>query len=180
MRLQNTNRGYGWIAIGLHWLGAVLVFALFGLGIWMVELTYYDPWYREAPNLHKSVGILLLLMVCGRLVWRWSQPHPEPMGSPLTRIVATLVHGFLYALMIVLMLAGYLISTADGSAIAVFGLFEVPAVISDLPNQEDVAGLVHEWLAWVLIGVVLLHATAAAKHQLIDRDGTLARMVHPR
>ncbi|MEE4204415.1 MAG: cytochrome b [Halieaceae bacterium] len=180
MGLQNTTGGYGWIAITLHWLVAVAVFALFGLGLWMVELTYYDPWYREAPNVHKSVGILLLLTVCGRLLWRLSQPHPEPLGTPMTRVVASLVHNGLYALMIVLMLAGYLISTADGSAIAVFGLFEVPALISDLPNQEDVAGEVHEWLAWLLISVVVLHAGAALKHQLIDRDDTLARMIRPR
>jgi len=179
MHWRNTQNGYGWVAISLHWLVAAAVFGLFGLGLWMVELTYYDPWYRQAPGIHKAVGICLFLAVIGRLAWRWANPSPAPRGHRIERIAARLVHGLLYTLLFALMTAGYLISTADGSAIDVFGLFAVPATISDLPNQEDVAGLVHQWLAWTLIALVGLHTLAALKHQFIDRDGTLARMFRP-
>jgi len=179
MHWRNTHDGYGWVAISLHWLVAAAIFGLFGLGLWMVDLTYYDPWYRQAPGIHKAVGILLFLAVIGRLAWRWANPSPAPRGTRVERFAARLVHGLLYALLFVLMAAGYLISTADGSAIDVFGLFAVPATLSDLPNQEDVAGLVHQWLAWTLMALVGLHAAAALKHQFIDRDGTLARIVRP-
>ncbi|MFO7581371.1 cytochrome b [Guyparkeria sp.] len=179
MRWRNTRKGYGWVAITLHWLVALVVFGLFGLGLWMVELTYYDPWYRQAPAIHKAVGVLLFLAVVGRLVWRWINPSPALPGSRIERIAARLVHGALYALLLAVMVAGYLISTADGSAIDVFGLFSMPATVADLPDQEDVAGVVHFWLAWTVIVLTGLHAAAALKHQFIDRDGTLMRMLRP-
>lgn len=179
MQWKNTSNGYGWVAISLHGLVALTAFGLFGLGLWMVELTYYDTWYRQAPAIHKGMGILLFLVLSGRILWRWRNPRPTAQGSPVEQVLAAITHVLLYALLLALMLAGYLISTADGSAIDVFGLFSVPALVSDLPNQEDIAGRVHEWLAWGLMVLVGLHALAALKHQLIDRDGTLLRMVRP-
>jgi cytochrome b561 len=75
------------------------------------------------------------------------------------------------------MISGYLISTADGRAISVFGWFEVPALITSIPDQEDIAGLIHEYLAWGLVIFSGLHALAALKHHFIDRDPTLKRML---
>ena len=75
------------------------------------------------------------------------------------------------------MFSGYLISTADGRGVSVFGLFEVPASLTGIPDQEDVAGVLHEWLAWGLIILAGLHALAAIKHHFIDRDATLSRML---
>jgi cytochrome b561 len=83
----------------------------------------------------------------------------------------------MYALIYMLMLSGYLISTADGRSIMVFDLFAVPASISGLPNQADIAGKVHEWLAFALIALAGLHTLAALKHHLVDRDRTLRRML---
>ena len=57
--LLNTRENYGWVAKLLHWLVALAVFSLFGLGFWMVDLGYYDSWNKLAPHIHKSVGILL-------------------------------------------------------------------------------------------------------------------------
>ena len=79
--------------------------------------------------------------------------------------------------MLLLMLSGYLISTADGRGISVFGLFEVPASLTGIPDQEDVAGLIHEWLAWALVIFAGLHGLAALKHHFIDHDATLRRML---
>jgi cytochrome b561 len=114
----------------------------------------------------------------GRVAWRWISPPPAslPSHDALTRKASKLGHAFLYLGLFVLMLSGYLISTADGRGIEVFGLFEVPATLSHLPRQEDVAGLVHEYLAWALVIFAGIHALAALKHHLIDRDRTLLRM----
>lgn len=179
MQWRNTSGGYGLIAITAHWLVAVAVIGLFALGWWMVDLTYYSPWYREAPAIHKAVGILLFLLLAGRLAWRWSNPRPPALGRPLERRLAGLVHGLFYLLLFAVTIAGYLISTADGSAIDVFGLFAVPATLSDLPNQEDIAGDIHRWLAWTVIALTAIHAGAALKHHFIDRDRTLVRMLRP-
>jgi cytochrome b561 len=176
---RNTEHHYGLISISLHWLVALTVIGLFALGLWMVELGYYDPWYRRAPDLHKSIGILLFLTMLLRLVWRTSNPQPFSEGKPLEKKLAHTVHGLLYVLLFSLMISGYLISTADGRAIDVFNLFSVPAIISGLENQEDIAGLVHQILGYSLIALVVLHALAALKHHFIDRDQTLKRMLKP-
>jgi len=86
-------------------------------------------------------------------------------------------HSVLYLGLFLVMMSGYLISTADGRAISVFGLFDVPAVITSIPNQADTAGLVHEYAAWALVILAVLHALAALKHHFIDRDATLRRML---
>lgn len=179
MQWRNGETGYGLVAIGLHWLVAVAVFGLFALGWWMVELTYYDNWYRQAPAIHKAVGVLLFLVLVARLSWRWLNPSPRLLGRAWERRVARVVHGGFYLLLFALMIAGYLISTADGSEIDVFGLFSVPATVSDLPDQEDIAGDVHRWLAWTVIAMAGLHTLAALKHHFVDRDDTLRRMLRP-
>lgn len=178
MQWRNTSSHYGLISIALHWLVAVAVFGLFGLGYWMVGLDYYSGWYKSAPDLHKSIGILLFAVMLGRMLWRWLSPAPASLAnhSRLTRLGAKFGHTFLYLGLFVLMLAGYLISTADGRGIEVFGWFEVPATLTSIANQEDVAGLVHEYLGWTLVIFAAIHALAALKHHFIDRDRTLTRM----
>ena len=90
------------------------------------------------------------------------------------------MHRLMYVLMYLLLLSGYLISTADGRGINVFGLFTVPASISGLQNQADIAGEVHQWFAFTLIALVVLHVLAALKHHLVNRDQTLKRMLSSR
>jgi len=75
------------------------------------------------------------------------------------------------------MISGYLISTAKGKPIDVFGLFELPATLHGLDGQEDIAGMVHEYLAYSLIALAVLHAAGAIKHHVIDKDKTLIRML---
>lgn len=177
MMWRNTQDGYGLVSIVLHWLVALTVTGLFVLGLWMVDLGYYHPWYQRAPDIHKSVGVLLFAIMLARLVWRYTNPRPETFGSIAERKVAAWVHRIMYALMYLLMLSGYLISTADGRGIKVFDLFAVPASLSGGQIQADVAGKVHEWLAYALIALATLHALAALKHHLVDRDETLTRML---
>jgi len=176
---KNTRQGYGIIAIGLHWLVAILVPGLFALGLWMVDLTYYDTWYRTAPSIHKSVGILLFALLALRVLWRLvnPRPSPEPTLSRFERRASGLVHGLLYLLLFGVMVSGYLISTADGRPIEVFGLFAVPATLTGLPGQADRAGDIHLILAMAVMVLAGVHALAALKHHFIDRDRTLIRML---
>ena len=176
--LKNSDVGYGWVAIILHWLMAVTVIGLFALGLYMVDLSYYDAWYKGSLDLHKSIGITLAAVFFARLVWRLSQAQPNALAtSTLQRRVAGFVHFMLYALLLLLFLSGYLISTADGRVISVFGVIDVPALGSFVDNQEDIAGDIHFYLAWTLIITIVLHALAALKHHFINRDRTLVRML---
>jgi cytochrome b561 len=178
MQWRNSPNSYGLVSIWVHWLVALVFFGLFGLGLWMVELDYYSAWRQTGPELHKSIGLLLFALMLLRLLWRFLSPLPLPLSSysRLTRLGAKLGHGLLYLGLFALMIAGYLISTADGQGISVFDWFEVPALLSGIANQEDTAGWVHEYLAWALVVLTVLHGLAALKHHYFDRDVTLLRM----
>lgn len=181
--LKNTDKGYGWVAIAMHWIMALVIFGLFGLGLYMVELSYYDSWYRGSLILHKSVGMTLLLLWLARAVWRWFSVIPQEDARSrrerLEQAAAHWMHIALYAVMLGLMVTGYLISTADSRGIEVFELFMVPALPWSIDNQEDIAGDIHEILAWSLIAMATIHALAALKHHFIDKDKTLTKMLKP-
>lgn len=179
MQLRNSRGRYGAVSASLHWLVALAVFGLFGLGYYMVGLSYYDQWYRLAPHVHRSIGLLLLMAVVLRLIWRVLEQTPSPLSthSRFEVLSAHVAHWLLYLLMLTAMVSGYLISTADGSAIQVFDWFEVPSVTGRVQGMEDVAGDVHYWVTWALVILAALHGLAAIKHHLIDRDDTLRRML---
>ena len=174
---RNTADTYGRISILLHWLIAAVVPALFALGLWMVELDYYDAWYHRAPELHKGIGALLLGVLLLRLAWRCGNPQPRPAGTPLQRRLAGVMHRLLYGVMFAVIISGYLVSTADGRPLDVFGIVQLPATLSGIERQEDIAGDFHLALAMAMIGLTALHALAALKHHLIDHDRTLVRML---
>ena len=175
--LRDTRGSYGWVSIALHWVMALVIFGLFGLGVWMTGLDYYDAWYHRAPELHKSVGMLLLFMLVFRILWRFINTRPALDGLRWERIAALTMHRLQYLLMIVISLSGYLIPTGEGRGVDVFGWFTVPALFEFDKRQADFIGWVHRVSAWTLVILALLHAAAALKHHIVDRDSTLTRML---
>jgi cytochrome b561 len=151
---------------------------MFGLGWWMVDLDYYHPWRKDGPDLHRSIGVLLVFACVLRLAWRLKNPPPLPAehGRLVTRL-GNLMHGLLYLLIPLTSFAGYLISTADNRGIEVFTWFTLPATLTSIENQEDLAGEVHWYLALTLMGGAGIHGLAALKHHFIDKDSTLTRML---
>jgi cytochrome b561 len=164
---------------GLHWLTALAVIGLFAMGLWMRDLGYYDPWYHKAPFWHKSVGLLLASLVVIRLALRLALGHPLPLPThkQWEKVLARITHIALYVLLFSAFISGYLISTADNRPAPFFGLFEIPALFTAFEHQEDIAGEVHEICVWSLVILAGLHALAAIKHHVIDRDNTLRRML---
>ncbi|NTS75588.1 cytochrome b [Catenovulum sp. SM1970] len=161
----------------LHWLTGILVLALFGLGFWMVDLSYYHAWYRTSMELHKSIGVILALLFIWRLVNRLTSTQPSPIAKQAwQKLAAHMTHLMLYVLVFSIFITGYLISTADGRSIEIFELIAIPALIAEGEQQAELAGSIHKWLAYSVIGLVVLHATAALKHHFIDKDVTLSRM----
>lgn len=168
---------YNKLAKTLHWTSALLVIGLFAAGYWMVDLTYYSEWYKTAPHWHKSVGLCLFAVTTLRLLWKFFSTSPAIEGTAFEKKAASAAHHLIYVLMFTLFLSGYLISTADGRGIEIFDWFELPGFGSFIENQEDLAGLVHEYVAYTLIGLASLHALAALKHHFIDKDNTLKKML---
>lgn len=176
MLIRDTRTGYGVVMRLAHWIMAAAILAMFALGLWMVTLTYYSPYYYLAPHIHRSVGMLLLILLVLRFGWRLANARPDDSElAPLERTISRIVHWGFYPLLFALMASGYLISTADGRPIAVFDWFSVPALIEQ-KGLEELAGEVHEFLAYLTIAVVLLHTGASLKHHFVDRNRILARM----
>lgn len=179
MAWKNDAHRYGAVTILLHWSMAVMVVGLAILGLWMTGLSYYSPYYHSAPFWHKSLGVALAALLLLRLLWHRISPLPAPLGnhSRWEQRTARATHLLLYLLLVIILLSGYLISTAKGQGVSVFGWFELPALVSGLPDQADRAGQVHYWLALSLLVLAAIHALAALKHHALDRDDTLRRML---
>lgn len=179
--MTSETKGYDRTSRVLHWSVAAIVIGLFASGFWMVDLSYYSSWYRTAPFWHKSVGVLLFLMMGYRVLWRLLNGTATPVAShsKAVRRISHLTHLLLYALIFLIICSGYLISTADGRPIEVFGLFDLPSAGELFAEQADRAGVVHKFAAYGLIALAVIHALAALKHHFFDKDETLKRMLNP-
>ncbi len=160
-----------------HWVSALAVFGLFGVGLWMVDLTYYSPWYKTAPDWHRSIGVMLALLTILRLLWKALKGHPAIEGAKWEIAAAHFVHKLLYVLMFTLFVSGYLISTEDGRPIDVFNWFSIPAMGKLFEDQADISGVIHYYTALTLVSFAVLHAAAALKHHFINKDNTLRKMI---
>lgn len=179
---------YTAVAITLHWLIAVLLISNIGLA-WYFNTLQGLP--KIAPTqLHKSIGITILLLSVLRLAWRFISP-PPPMVAPIPRwqkIAAEAVHWLLYVVMIGMPLSGWALSSASRLIhvypITLYGVVPWPAIgpLTTLPrdqmHQAHAAFTeTHELLAKLAYLLIVMHVGAALMHQFIQRDGTLARMV---
>jgi len=177
MQLRNKPYDFGLVSMLLHWLMAILIIGLFFLGKYIVDLDYYNPWYIKAPELHLGLGVIVALLLAIRMGWRLSNPLPQITGKPWEKYAALWVHRAFYIMIAGIVISGYFTTTAEGTGLSVFSWFDIPASFYGHPNQEDIAGMVHEWLANLMIALVVIHSLAALKHHFINRDSTLCRML---
>ncbi len=179
MQARNSPHAYGWVSIFLHWIMAILLIGLYFVGDYMVDLTYYDALYHTLPAWHKGIGILVGFALLFRVAWLYSHPRPAPVGNgpAITHTLAKLGHLGLYGLLLVMLISGYLISTAKGKGIDVFGWFELPALLAESKDRGELAGKVHEIAGFLFILLVGGHALAAIFHHVYWKDNTLTRML---
>jgi len=177
MELNNSQQHYGLIAILLHWGMAVVIIGLYFLGLYMVDLTYYDELYQIAPDIHRSLGLIMVAFLLLRWYWRLRSVRPAISGKSWEKTAALWAHRMFYILILVALISGYLISTADGQSVSIFGWIDIPATFYGYANQEDIAGDVHEILTHLLMLLVAIHTSAALKHHFIERDTTLLSML---
>ncbi len=184
---QTTPARYAAIAIALHWAIAVCFIFLIGVGVVMTNL----PSSKLALTfklfqLHKSVGITVLILSVARVAWRLAHPAPPlPASVPIwQRRTAHAVQAALYILMLATPLAGWAVVSAASFNIptVLFGLIPWPhlPVLPDLQYKKEVEAVmknVHGFLAYGATALLILHVAAALKHHLINRDNVLTRMM---
>jgi cytochrome b561 len=177
MPARNSSVRYGSVAQFLHWGIVVLLIVQVTLG----KVADSLPVGLERLVVmarHKSFGITILGLALLRIAWRWiDRPPPLPPMPRWQAIAARMNHWALYALLFALPLSGWLMSSAANRPVSWFGLAQLPDFIAPDPGLKEVFEEVHETLVNILFVLAGLHVAAALKHQLIDRDGLLWRML---
>lgn len=180
--IANTPDAWGWPAIALHWIVALLVIATFGLGLWMGEI----PMRADRPYyyaIHASLGITLLAVLVLRVIWALLNPAPAaPAGtSPLQHAAARFTHLALYVLTLATVLVGWLLAGVQDTPIVplAFGIVPLPSPLPLSHAAEDFLEETHELAAYLLVAVAGLHILAALWHHYVLRDNTLRRMLRP-
>jgi cytochrome b561 len=175
-RTPSVAGRYSGVAIGLHWLLALMIIVSFGVGWYMSELPM-SPTRLKLFNWHKWAGVTILALSVLRLLWRLTHRPPADLPGPRWQLrAAHLTHYALYALFFLVPLAGWAYSSAAGFPVVWFGVLPLPDFVSPDKALAEVMKERHELLAWALAALVLLHIGAALKHHFIDRDGLLDRM----
>lgn len=178
MQMRNSQQRWGLVAQVLHWLIAVLVVVMAGLGWYMTTLKI-SPTMFELYALHKSIGVTVLVLMVLRLLWRQLNPTP-PLPArmkPAERWLAHASHGLLYLILFGMPISGYVVNSAADFPLKVFGLVTLPNLIAENESVKEAAVTVHSTLIWVLVAVLVLHVAGALKHHFVDRDDVLRRMI---
>lgn len=178
--IRNTIESWGWPARTLHWIVAVLVIGLFAFGLWMTEVPPREE-RRFYIAIHASIGITLLALMLVRIFWRAANVEPaQPEGTPAwQRKAAWISHRLLYALTFATLIVGWLLSGALKQPLEpkILGVIPVPQLLEAGSPYRRLLHQAHEWLAYALIGVVVLHASAALYHHFALRDLVMRRML---
>lgn len=170
--------GYGLVSRLNHWIIAAAFLAALTLGL---TLGYGDLARETSSGLrdwHKAFGLFVLLYGAWRVVWRLVQGFPPPLpGTPRWQaLAAKVIHWLLLGAILAMPLSGALMGLARGRALEIWGMSLVPS-FGEVPLLASAAGALHDTLGLVVAFAVALHIGAALKHHLIDRDGTLVRML---
>lgn len=171
------------ITVGLHWIIAITMMALLGVGLYMVE---NEVWHLY--HLHKSIGILIFPVVLLRVLWRLKTGWPVALTAQVKwqQTIAQVAHYILLIITVLMPISGMIFSAASGHGFGIFSWEIWPSNPSlSKPGEVDVRSVFwselghdgHELLGNLLLLVLLLHVLGALKHHLIDKDGVLKRML---
>jgi cytochrome b561 len=171
MGWRNTSLKYGGFSQAMHWLVVAGIIASY------FTAEVFDSDSEAVMALHRSLGITIFFLAVVRIAWLLFDPPPGVPASMARwqKVAARSAHTVLYVLLFALPLTGWLLSSAEGDPVVLFGSLTIPPLPTSAgPDKiEDI----HEVLFNVLAAVAALHAAAALKHHFLDRDGVLKRML---
>jgi cytochrome b561 len=175
---MNAKTKYSGLAMLLHWTIAVLVIVT-----WRISEAAEHAATREAKGAimanHFALGVVIFVLVAIRLIWRQVSPPPPSMNhAGWERALAKTVHYAFYTLLLVMPIAGWVAMSSFGEPIGVFGLFTLPPLpVGVDPGRGEAIFEIHGTAGITLLVLTAIHALAALKHTIIDKDGTLFRML---
>lgn len=175
---STRSAGYSAAAKLFHWITALAVLTTIPVALAMVRVGQ-GPLQNQLYDLHRSLGVLVLVLMAARLLWRIYRPAPPLVpGLPDWQVAAASIsHWTLYAVLLAMPVLGWAGTSAFGAPIMVFDLFEWPAMLDKDEQLANVLLGLHRWLGFALVGLLGLHVAAALHHHFIRGDETLRRML---
>lgn len=191
MSAFNKRDAYGWVAITFHWLLFLLIVGLVSSGKYSDSL---DSKNIMLINIHKQVGMAVFVLMILRFTWRITSTHPASLvDSLMLRVLATLNHWALYAVILGQAAIGVAMSQLANHSVSFLGVVDIPSVVehsknflsyvpsllidSSLSSAKKMREL-HYWGGILIMALVALHVLAALTHHMIFRDDTLRRMFY--
>ncbi|HEY8538865.1 MAG TPA: cytochrome b [Steroidobacteraceae bacterium] len=165
-------------AIILHWLLAAALLCQILLGWYVDEVPSGTPERSWIVNTHKSIGLVLGLLIVFRFYWRLRHPPPPLPGSASswTRLAANASHRALYACMIIMPLSGYIASNFSKWGVKFFNAVQLPPWGIEHPQIYAFFHGTHVVTSYVFVALILLHVFGALRHAVM-RDGIFRRML---
>jgi cytochrome b561 len=162
----------------LHWLVAICVLTTAPVAITMTRISE-GPTQDTLYNFHKSLGLLILILMTLRLINRLAAGAPiaEPGIERWQKIVSSAVHTSFYVLLLAMPIVGYIANSAYGAPTPFFGLFELPPIVDKNETLATPLFTIHRWVGWLVIVLVLTHVSAALYHHFVRGDNVLQRML---
>jgi cytochrome b561 len=178
MPIRNTTARWGYLAQLFHWTIVALILVQLVLAI-QYNLLPLGMAKIGVIARHKSVGITIFLLAVLRLAWRLMNPVPPLPDTlkPYERVLAHITHFALYAIILVMPVTGWIMSSARNFPVSWFGLVQLPDLVGQNKALYQAMLETHDILAGTLIAVAVLHVLAALKHHFILKDDTLRRML---
>ncbi len=176
--LKNTTETYGIISKSFHWILSICYVTILSIGFVMANMPKSETKYM-IYGYHKAFGTILLGLGLLRLLWKLMNISPSYIGqyNSWDRIAAKVGHWMLYFFVILMPLSAFIGSLVGGRDINVFSLFEIKAMDTKHESLSKFAYEVHHIVAFVLVGLVMLHILAALYHHFYLKDQTLVRML---
>lgn len=165
----------------IHWIMALLLLSMLGLGVYMVDFLPKDASNRSSIySLHKSLGVIALMLIGIRIINRFFKKPPALPKTmfKIEKLLAHLCHIALYILMIIAPISGYLMSNSFGYSVHLFSI-EMPFLIEKNFELGALFSKVHQISTYAIIALVALHILAIIKHRFFDKaqNDILKRMI---
>ena len=167
---SNSTDSYGTLSKLIHWAMAIIIISLMIVGLYMTGLDDEDPSRRDLYHLHKVFGMTIIFLSLIRIGWIIASRPPQlpaDLKAIEIRLAKSAKH-ILYLLILIVPASGYTMSTLLGYPVDVFGLFEFPMLFDKDKDTGEIFRSVHWIIAYIMIGVVVLHIAGALKHRLVD------------
>ncbi len=177
--LKDSSTSYGALTRSFHWILTLLMIGMLILGWVMVGFSHHSPLGKTLVSIHKSTGVLTLVVALLFILWRLVNPRPSLAQLPAwQRYLAHATHYLLYFILLAQPLAGLIMVMASGHPVNVYGLFTLPVWT---PHSHALASGSHTFhtdvLPWLIVALLALHVLGALYHQFVRHDSITRRML---